>query len=48
MNAYGMSGDSLNTLSYFILAFQAFAIIYLIALLLNHLVESNNESSRGV
>jgi uncharacterized membrane protein len=47
-NYFNMAGDALNTLSFFSLMLKAFPFIYLIVLLLNHLVESNNESSRGV
>jgi len=47
-NLLQLSGDALNTMTWFKYAFAAFPFLYLIALGLNHLVEANNESSRGV
>ena len=47
-NYFQLSGDALNTLTWFGYMFVGFFIVYFVALLLNHLVESNNESSRGV
>lgn len=47
-NQLSLNGDALNTLTWFGYMFTAFFILFFVALLLNHLVESNNESSRGV
>lgn len=48
VNALKLSGDALNTMTWFGYMFVGFFILYFVALLLNHLVEANNESSRGV
>ena len=47
-NQFALNGDALNTLTWFGYMFIGFFFCYFVALLLNHLVESNNESSRGV
>ena len=48
VNTLSLNGDALNTMTWFGYMFVGFFILYFVALLLNHLVESNNESSRGV
>lgn len=47
-NQFQINGDALNTLTWFGYMFVGFFILFFVGLLLNHLIESNNESSRGV
>jgi hypothetical protein len=47
-NQFQLNGDALNTLTWFGYMFVGFFILFFVGLLLNHLIESNNESSRGV
>jgi hypothetical protein len=47
-NQFQINGYALNTLTWFGYMFVGFFIVFFVGLLLNHLIESNNESSRGV
>lgn len=44
-NLLALPQDALNTIFYCSLAFYAFPFLYLLALLVNHLIVTNNESS---
>jgi hypothetical protein len=47
-NQFMLNGDAQNTLTWFGYIFVAFFFLFFLALLINHLIESNNISSRGV
>jgi hypothetical protein len=43
-----LSQDALNTLYYLSLAFKAIPFLYLLALLLNHIIQTSNETTGEV
>jgi len=43
-----LSQDAMNTINNLSLAFKVIPFLYLLALVINHLIESSNESSREV
>lgn len=47
-NTLGMSADGANTIYFLEIAFMASLAIYLIALVLNHWINSKNEANMGV
>jgi hypothetical protein len=44
-NMLSLPQDALNVIGYLIIGFYAFGIIYLLALIVNHIIVTNNETS---
>ena len=47
-NTLGLSADGMNTIYFLEIAFAASGLLYLIALVINHWLNSKNESNAGV
>ena len=47
-NTLGLSADGMNTVYFLEVAFGVSALLYLIAVILNHWITSKNEASGGV
>ena len=47
-NTLGLSADAMNTIYFLEVAFSVSCVIYLVAIILNHWINSKNEANMGV